>query len=277
VSGYIMADDRETERLARKTERLLVRRHLAWAGLRPGESFVDFGCGSGEVAAQAARMNHGADVVGLDEDAGRRTHAQNACQRQGLPSVRFHAAHLRGPGSSGLAEGRFDHAWTRFFLEYQPVARDVVREMARVVRPGGKLTLIDLDGNCVWHFGMPETLRAELDAIIADLASTGFDPYAGRKLATHAAAVGLTEIREEIEPYHRIVGAPDPAAAAAWRTKLQIIRDNYVGRLFPHKADKRWVFDAFLEFLLSEDTMTWSLLHLVQATKPLPTTTRSPT
>jgi hypothetical protein len=75
-------------------------------------------------------------------------------------------------------------------------------------------------------------------------------------------------VREEIEPYHRIVGAPDAATAAAWRSKLKIIRESYVTRLFPHKAGKAWVFDAFLEFLLDPDTMTWSLLHLVQGTKP---------
>jgi ubiquinone/menaquinone biosynthesis C-methylase UbiE len=267
MSGYIMADERETERLARKTERVLVRRHLAWAGLGPGESFADFGCGTGEVAAHAAGVNAGAEVVGVDADAARREFARQTCAD--LANVSFHAARLGGPGSSGLRAGRFDHAWTRFFLEYQPAPRDVVREMARIVRPGGKVTLIDVDGNCVWHHGMPAALRAGIDEVMADLATTGFDPFAGRKLAAHAVAAGLTGIREEIEPYHRIVGAPDGATAAAWRTKIHIIRDSYVERLFPHKADRRWVFDAFLDFLLSEETMTWSLLYLVQGTKPV--------
>jgi hypothetical protein len=75
-------------------------------------------------------------------------------------------------------------------------------------------------------------------------------------------------VRESVEPHHFVVGAPDPRAAAAWRVKVDTIRDNYVRRLFPQKAHKAHFFDAFLEFILRPDTMTWSVLHLVQGTKP---------
>ena len=113
---------------------------------------------------------------------------------------------------------------------------------------------------------MPDELRAGVDAVLADLETTGFDPHAGRRLTSYADAAGLVDIRHEIEPYHRIVGTPDPATAAAWERKIATLRDNYLGRLFPEKTHNAWVFDAFLEFILSEDTMTWSLLHLVQGT-----------
>lgn len=268
MSGYIMHGERETERLVRKTEHVLVRRHLSWAGIQPGESFADFGCGTGEVVAEAARINHGAPVVGVDADAGRIAHGRHECRRHNLPNARFQAASITGPGSSGLPSDAFDHAWTRFFLEYQPQPTEVVREMARVVAPGGKITLIDVEGNCTRHFGMDRRLQAGLREVLADLARTGFDPDAGRNLVAHANAIGLVDVRHELEPYHRIVGAPDPHTAATWRLKLETIRDNYVERLFPQNANKRWVFDALLEFLLSEETMTWSFLHLVQATKP---------
>jgi hypothetical protein len=130
------------------------------------------------------------------------------------------------------------------------------------------VTLIDLEGNGTRHFGMPAELRSALDEILADLAQTGFDPDVGAKLPGIAAAAGLVDIRHEIEPYHRIVGAPDPRTLAAWELKLANLRESYVERLFPHKADRAWVFDALVEFLRSDQTMTWSLLHLVQGTKP---------
>jgi hypothetical protein len=114
--------------------------------------------------------------------------------------------------------------------------------------------------------GAPDELRAGVDEVLADLATTGFDPHAGRRLKTYAAAAALVDIRHEIEPYHRIVGAPDQATAAAWDRKISTIRGNYLERLFPEKAHNAWVFDAFMEFILSEETMTWSLLHLVQGT-----------
>jgi ubiquinone/menaquinone biosynthesis C-methylase UbiE len=265
---YIMDGEREAQRLLFKTDPALVRRHLAWSGLAPGDSFVDFGCGTGEVEVAAHEINRGSAVLGIDADLGRLAQARRACQRAGASDVQFLAARVAGPGSSGLRDGGFDHSWARFFLEYQPFPDQVIREMARIVRPGGKVTLIDIEGNCTWHAGMDPALRRELDAIFADLATTGFDPDAGRKLPAYASHAGLVGIRHAKEHYHRIIGRPDARTAAAWQLKVETIRDNYVERLFPLKADKRWVFDAFLEFLLSEDTMTWSVVHLVQGAKP---------
>jgi ubiquinone/menaquinone biosynthesis C-methylase UbiE len=80
-----------------------------------------------------------------------------------------------GPGSTPLGDDMFDHAWARFFLEYLPRPVDVVSEMVRMVRPGGRVTLVDIDGNCLWHEPMTEGLRADLDSMMAVLAQTGFD------------------------------------------------------------------------------------------------------
>jgi ubiquinone/menaquinone biosynthesis C-methylase UbiE len=267
MTPYIMEGDREAERLVQKTDPALVRRHLVWSGLAAGDSFVDFGCGTGEVLAAASEMNRGAPVLGIDAHERRVAHARAACEREGLSNIRFVAAQIGELGSSGLADQAFDHAWARFFLEYQQSPARVVEEMARVVLPEGRVTLIDIEGNGTWHAGMDPALRHELDAIIADLATTGFDPTAGRKLTRYAAEAGLVDIRHTIHPHHHIIGAPDTHTAAVWRRKIEGLRDNYVGWLFPHKAHKRWVFDAYVEFLMREDTMTWSVLHLVQGRK----------
>jgi Methyltransferase domain len=112
------------------------------------------------------------------------------------------------PRIVGVPDATFDHAWARFFLEHVPDPAATVHELARVVSPGGKVTLVDIEGNCTWHFGMSDDLRAGVDEVLADLAATGFDPHAGRHLATYATAAGLVDIRHEIEPYHRIVGTP---------------------------------------------------------------------
>jgi SAM-dependent methyltransferase len=264
---YIMDAPGEARRLRIKTEDVLVRRHLDWTGLRAGESFLDVGCGTELVVAQAARIT-GARVTGLDASPERLIAARDACRRAGLFNVEFRAAEIRGLGSSGLPAESFDHVWARFFLQYQPDPLTTVRELARLVKPGGKLTLIDLEGNGTRHFGMDTELQRGLAEILADLAQTGFHPDVGAKLPDLAAAAGLLEIRHELEPYHRIVGTPDPSTAAAWQLKVAILRDNHLARLVPDTADRAWIFDAFLAFLQRQDTMTWSLLHLVQATKP---------
>ena len=56
--------------------------------------------------------------------------------------------------------GSFDLVWIRFVLEYyRSNAFDIVRNVSQILKPGGILCLIDLDLNCMNHFGLSERLR----------------------------------------------------------------------------------------------------------------------
>jgi len=265
---YIMEGEAETDRLRLKTEQVLARRHLDWAGLAPGESFLDLGCGDGMLALLAARCCRPGRLTALDGHPGRIRSVLERAGAHGLVNVDGRVASIAGPGSSGLRDGSYDHAFTRFFLEYQPQPRAVVLEMVRVVRVGGRVTLIDLEGNGVWHHGMGERLKEGLAEVIGDLRGVGFDPHVGRSLMAIATEAGLVDVRHEIEPYHRIVGRPDERTAAAWRLKVENLRTNYLNVLYPAKRHLAWVFDEYMRFLLDGETMTWSLLHLVQGIRP---------
>jgi ubiquinone/menaquinone biosynthesis C-methylase UbiE len=267
TEGYIMQHEGEAERIRRKTSAVLTRHHLDWVRLKPGESLVDFGCASGEVVREAARVSGTGRVVGVDGDSAMIEFARKDSDRIGLANVEYQLARIGGIGSTGLPADTFDHAWTRFFLEYQKSPRSVVTEMVRVVKPGGRVTLLDIDGNCVWHYPLPPELKRDLDEVIEDLATTGFDPYIGPKLKSYARAAGLERVRESIEPYHRIVGKPDAETADQWRRKMEGMKLNYTRKLFPTKAHLGRFFDEMMDFLLREDTMTWSNLYMVQGIK----------
>jgi ubiquinone/menaquinone biosynthesis C-methylase UbiE len=267
-SRYIMEGRSEGARLRAKTSALLIRHHLHWLGLASGQSFADFGCATGEVLRQAARFTSPRLLVGIDASEDRLLQSRKAAIQEGAGEIR-HVLAVVGPDASvPLADSTLDHAWTRFFLEYLPDPLSAVREMARVVRPGGRVTLADLDGNCIWHYPTTAEFDSHLAEIMSDLATNGFDPHIGRKLPALAEAAGLVDIRVAVEPYHRIVGRPDAATLDHWRAKIDGIRSNYLNRLFPEKVDKAPFFDSFVEFIASEDTMTWSNLYLVQGTKP---------
>jgi SAM-dependent methyltransferase len=186
-----------------------------------------------------------------------------------LRRIAYRQAWIDGPGSSGIESDSHDHAWARFFLEYHQDPLSTIREMTRVVRPGGKVTLIDIDGNCIWHHPLPEKLERRLTGVLADLSQIGFDPRIGSKLAALARRAGLVGIRQSIEPHHRIVGQPDESTAAAWTRKLQTLKQLYLQHLPADEAEKADALDDLLDFILSGETMTWSLLYLVQGRKPL--------
>ena len=263
-----MAGEAEPERIQYKTSPLLVRHHLDWAGLAHDESFVDFGSATGDVTREAARSSGGGRIVGVDGDPAMIDRATALAREQGLDTIRYERAWISGPGSTPLEDAAFDHAWTRFLLEYLPEPVETIREMMRVVRPRGRVTLIDIDGNCIWHYPLPSELRAELDAVITDLGRFGFDPHVGRRLARYAERAGLVEVREAIEPYHAIIGRPDAHTAEAWERKLRGVKYAYCERLYPEKRYRAQFFDELLAFVLSADTMTWSNLHLVQGIRP---------
>ncbi len=267
ASDYIMRSPAEPSRIRAKTSAVLLDHHLAWAGVGPGDSFVDFGCASGEVVRAAAVRSGTGRVLGVDADEEMLRFAAEESGRLGL-GIEYMRADIAGEGSTGLPTGQFDHAWARWFLEYMPNPQAVVREMARVVAPGGRVTLIDLDGNGVWHHPTTPEFRAKVDEVMSDLAQTGFDPHAGARLAGYARGAGLVDTREQIEPYHWIVGSPDSAAAEAWNAKVNGLRTSYLTRIRPDRVDMAAFFDEFLAYIMDEATMTWSLAHLVQGTKP---------
>jgi SAM-dependent methyltransferase len=266
---YLMQHVAEGERIRAKTDPLIMRHHLDWAGLEAGDAFVDFGCASGEAVREATRRVAWGRVTGVDADANTLRYARAESDRLFLGRIAYRRALIDGPGSSGLESDSHDHAWARFFLEYHQDPLSAVREMTRVVRPGGKVTLIDIDGNCIWHHPLPGKLERRLVGVLADLRQVGFDPRIGSKLPGLARRAGLVDIRQSIEPHHRIVGEPDEPTAAAWTRKLQTLKQLYLQQLPADEVEKADALDDLLAFILSGETMTWSLLYLVQGRKPL--------
>ena len=120
-------------------------------GIGRGMNVLDLGCGDGTTALPAARL--GATVLGVDiarnlVDAGNRRAAA-----AGLDNLRFQqgdACNL-----AALENGTFDCVVSIFGAMFAPKPMDVAREMVRVTKRGGTITM----GN--WIPGDP-TLVAQL-------------------------------------------------------------------------------------------------------------------
>jgi len=98
-----------------------------------GKLVLDAGCGGGRYALLAAR--HGAKVVGVDLSSAV-DKASALCE--GLPGVAIVQADL---GRLPLAERSFDLAFSIGVLHHGPDPRGAFREVARRVKPGGKLAV----------------------------------------------------------------------------------------------------------------------------------------
>jgi ubiquinone/menaquinone biosynthesis C-methylase UbiE len=109
---------------------------LEAAALAAGERVIDVACGTGIVSAAAARAV-GASGRLLGVDIAEQMVA--AARRRRLPQAQF--VRRDGEALDGIADASFDAALCALGLMYMPSPERALGEMARVLRPGGRIVL----------------------------------------------------------------------------------------------------------------------------------------
>lgn len=263
TSPYIMEHPREAQRLLDKVDAdawiaKFIEPHLAGVG-----SFLSVGCGPAVFLRELATDYPEMEVVGVDLSASRVRDAQG--RLRGLSNARA----CEGDAASLPFEANsFDLVFSRFLIEYLPDKRKAVQEIARVCTPGGTVLLQDLDGQLVWHFPEDPKLQGDTERILACLASTGFDPFVGRKLFSFCLGASLMDVRVQVDPYHLYAGSIDEKEFANWQAKLEIARTQIKTALGSDEAAQEY-FARFLAYLRSSETLTYSCLFTVTANKPV--------
>ncbi|MDZ7679970.1 MAG: methyltransferase domain-containing protein [Acidimicrobiales bacterium] len=112
-------------------------------GLRPGERLLDLGCGFGRHAYEGLRR--GADVVAFDYSFDELVHTNGtfgAMSDNGEVPVGVAAGGVRGDAHHlPFADASFDRIIASEVLEHLPDDAAAVRELARVLRPGGTIAV----------------------------------------------------------------------------------------------------------------------------------------
>lgn len=127
------------------TDDLEHRLILRMAGPLRGRAALDVGCGDGTLALLCAR--HGASsVCGCDPDPKMVARTQSLAAQQG---ERIGIVAARGQALP-FADNSFDVVTCITVLAFVPDPAHALREMARVLRPGGRLVLGDLGKWSLW-------------------------------------------------------------------------------------------------------------------------------
>jgi ubiquinone/menaquinone biosynthesis C-methylase UbiE len=163
-------------------------------GAGPGERIVDVGCGPGYYVAELAEAvgDEGA-VLGLDSSAAMLAVAAKRCE--GLPNVSL----AEGEATAlPVDDASFDAALSVQVMEYVADVPAALTELRRVLRPGGRVVIWDVDWSTVsWHSEDPERMERVLRAWDRHLVH----PALPRTLATQLRAAGFEDVALEAHAF----------------------------------------------------------------------------
>lgn len=171
-------------------------RNLTWFGLRDGMSILDLGCGPGHFTERLAAAFPSASITALDSDP---RMLQAAQERLGA-----RAAHVSGSAdSTSLPAASFDFVIARLLFQHLDDPLAVARECRRVLKPGGRLVIIDVDDDL---FGVVEPrvpgLRRLLARYGAAQSKRGGNRRIGRALPRLLRDAGFTNVALEAVAIH---------------------------------------------------------------------------
>ncbi len=159
-----------------------VRRLREWAhralAVRPGERAIDIGAGTGSETHRLAEAT--GEAIGVEPNPGLRSVAVQRSR-----SARF----IDGDTLSlPFDDGSVDVVWCERVFQHLADSSKVAREVARVLRPGGRAAVLDTDsGTTILYPGD----RVVGEAVACSTLDAAVDPYAGRKISGHLAQAGL--------------------------------------------------------------------------------------
>ena len=174
------------------TRDMRLRRSLVLDAIaaRPGERVLDVGCGPGFYVAELLdRVGPAGHVSGVDTSAPML--AITARRTDGHDNVKL----VEGAATAlDFASDSFDAAITVQVLEYVDDVRLALAELHRVLRPGGRLVVWDVDWETAsMHSADPERLRRVLEAWDRHLVHRSLPAT----LATRLRDAGFTDVSIE--------------------------------------------------------------------------------
>ena len=154
--------------LWRGSERIYREKVVQLAGIGTGESVLDVGCGTGTLAIAAKRrVGPTGKVIGIDASPEMIARAGAKAAKAAI-DIDFRATAAE---ALSFSDERFDAALSTTVLHCLPDAarRLCIREMIRVLKPGGRLLVVDFGGPAQARHSLIAHLRHHRDFDLHDI------------------------------------------------------------------------------------------------------------
>ncbi len=149
--------------------------------LNEGAAVLDCGCGPGTITLGIARRVSPGEVVGLDREPSQVDRASRAAEQEALSNVRFQVADCY---SLPFDDCTFDRVFSHALMEHLAEPVRAIREMHRVLKPGGVIGLCSPDWGGFILSPPSAALEAAVSAYTAIQSGNGGDANAAENWAS---------------------------------------------------------------------------------------------
>ncbi|KAJ4294666.1 hypothetical protein N0V88_004895 [Collariella sp. IMI 366227] len=188
----------------------------------PSLTLLDIGAGSGTISASLAKYLLQGHVLATDISDSILARAKEYADSQGVTNISFQKASVY---ELPFEDSKFDVVHAHQVLCHLDSPVEAVKEMLRVVKPGGLLALREWDPRmwCFW----PETkgLLEYQELMVAVMLANGGQDKAGRRLVSWVMGAGVE--RERIEASFGTWCYSKPEDRRAWgNSMIERLRDG---------------------------------------------------
>jgi SAM-dependent methyltransferase len=215
-----------------QTHRVMSQRNVAADAafllphLRPGMRLLDVGCGPGSITVGLAGVVAPGEAVGVDIGAVQVEAARDLAAAEGVANARFEVGSVY---ALPFPDASFDAAFAHTVLEHLADPLAALREVRRVLKPGGVIGVRDGD----WRgrvIAPPSPLVEEGYALYARLwALNGGNPNRGREHRALLRAAGFGRIAASAAAWAN--GTPEGVRDLAVLAHAQLSRPEFVERV----------------------------------------------
>jgi ubiquinone/menaquinone biosynthesis C-methylase UbiE len=204
VHGYSPRESLRLQDQARTLEELL-HHDTCYA---EGTTVLEIGCGVGAQTIILGRSSPAANITSMDISPESVRLARARVQSAGMPDIGFSCGDIyRLP----IARESVEHVFICFLLEHLREPERALREVHRILRPGGTLTVIEGDHGSAFFY--PENACAEeaIRCLVRLQKEKGGDAHIGRRLYPLLTGAG----------FHSVLVSPRMVYADATRPDLE--------------------------------------------------------
>lgn len=211
--------------------------------LRPDMRVLDCGCGPGSVTIGLAQAVAPGNVLGVDIEPRQIEAARALSAQRSVPNVQFETANIY---ELPYPDGSFDAVYAQALLVHLSNPAAALKEMRRVLKPGGFAGVVDGDLGCM--LVGPECVAIEkLVALQARaIAFHGGNPFYARNLRPlmHEAGFTPTEANASIFSF----GSGDSAGQSA----AEMLKVRFQGPIENTVLEQYWATRLEIDAMLAE-------------------------